>query len=74
MLVKSFEAQTSPCWCGVEARRGSCQLRNCPRHLTMVQNYEVCLQSPRVAEQYDVNIHSLTELNSVVQQHMRAKV
>ncbi|GFT34862.1 uncharacterized protein TNCV_3878761 [Trichonephila clavipes] len=28
-------------WCGVVVRRGRCQLRCRPRHLTMVQNYVV---------------------------------
>ncbi|GFX89770.1 hypothetical protein TNCV_3712021 [Trichonephila clavipes] len=37
MHVKSVDAQTSSRWCGVEVRRGGCR----PRHLTMVQNYEV---------------------------------
>ncbi|GFW75620.1 hypothetical protein TNCV_4428031 [Trichonephila clavipes] len=32
-----------------------------PHHLTMVQNDEVRRQSPRVAEQCDVNIRSLTD-------------
>ncbi|GFX28239.1 uncharacterized protein TNCV_2772381 [Trichonephila clavipes] len=53
-------SQKSSLWCGVEVRRGGCQLRCCPRHLTMVQNYGVSRQSPRVAEQCDVNIHPLT--------------
>ncbi|GBN53543.1 hypothetical protein AVEN_63879-1 [Araneus ventricosus] len=34
--------QTPSRWCGAEAWRGRCQLRHYPRHLTMVQNYEVC--------------------------------
>ncbi|GFU12255.1 hypothetical protein TNCV_4600541 [Trichonephila clavipes] len=44
MYVKSVEAQTSFRWCGVEVRRGECQLRCRPRHLTMVQNDEVSHQ------------------------------
>ncbi|GFU85325.1 uncharacterized protein TNCV_2386301 [Trichonephila clavipes] len=39
-------AQRSSRWCGVEARRGSCQLRCRPRHLTMVQNDELRRQKP----------------------------
>ncbi|GFS64353.1 hypothetical protein TNCV_3955421 [Trichonephila clavipes] len=31
--------------CGVEVRRGGCQLRCCPRHLTMDENYEVHRQN-----------------------------
>ncbi|GFU91451.1 uncharacterized protein TNCV_2542191 [Trichonephila clavipes] len=34
-------AQTSSHWCGVVVKRGRCQLRCRPRHLTTVQNYEV---------------------------------
>ncbi|GFW44130.1 uncharacterized protein TNCV_3854911 [Trichonephila clavipes] len=37
-------AQTSSCWSGVIVKRG--QLKYRPRHLTMVQNYEVRLQKP----------------------------
>ncbi|GFU75611.1 uncharacterized protein TNCV_2863261 [Trichonephila clavipes] len=39
-------AETSSCWCGVVVRRGRCQLRCRPRHLTMVQNYVVRRQKP----------------------------
>ncbi|GFY26942.1 uncharacterized protein TNCV_930831 [Trichonephila clavipes] len=39
-------AETSSLWCGVEVRRGRCQLRCRPRHLTMVQNYVVLRQKP----------------------------
>ncbi|GFS89901.1 transposable element Tc1 transposase [Trichonephila clavipes] len=39
-------AETSSRWCGVVVRRGGCQLRCRPRHLTMVQNYVVCRQKP----------------------------
>ncbi|GFT95887.1 uncharacterized protein TNCV_312261 [Trichonephila clavipes] len=39
-------AQTSSRWCGVVVRRGGCHLRCRPRHLTMVQNYEVRRQKP----------------------------
>ncbi|GFU12574.1 uncharacterized protein TNCV_4244841 [Trichonephila clavipes] len=34
-------AEPSSRWCGVVVRRGGCQLRCRPRHLTMVQNYVV---------------------------------
>ncbi|GFX38119.1 gag_pre-integrs domain-containing protein [Trichonephila clavipes] len=34
-------AETSSRWCGVVVRRGGCQLRCRPRHLTVVQNYVV---------------------------------
>ncbi|GFW44731.1 uncharacterized protein TNCV_4482761 [Trichonephila clavipes] len=34
-------AETSFLWCGGVLRRGGCQLRCRPRHLTMVQNYVV---------------------------------
>ncbi|GFT46563.1 uncharacterized protein TNCV_3184211 [Trichonephila clavipes] len=37
-------AQTSSCWSGIIVKRG--QVKYHPRHLTMVQNYEVCLQKP----------------------------
>ncbi|GFV13445.1 uncharacterized protein TNCV_129431 [Trichonephila clavipes] len=33
-------------WCGVVVRRGRCQLRCRPRHLTMIQNYVVRRQKP----------------------------
>ncbi|GFV81493.1 uncharacterized protein TNCV_52171 [Trichonephila clavipes] len=39
-------AKTSSRWCGVVVRRGGCQLRCRPRHLTMVQNYVVRRQKP----------------------------
>ncbi|GFT06345.1 uncharacterized protein TNCV_1145371 [Trichonephila clavipes] len=39
-------AETSSHWCGVVVRRGGCQLRCRPRHLTMVQNYVVRRQKP----------------------------
>ncbi|GFX84139.1 uncharacterized protein TNCV_4859471 [Trichonephila clavipes] len=39
-------AETSSRWCGVVVRRGGCQLRCHPRHLTMVQNYVVRRQKP----------------------------
>ncbi|GFV58114.1 uncharacterized protein TNCV_2109421 [Trichonephila clavipes] len=39
-------AETSSRWCDVVVRRGGCQLRCRPRHLTMVQNYVVCRQKP----------------------------
>ncbi|GFT77213.1 hypothetical protein TNCV_4239291, partial [Trichonephila clavipes] len=47
-------AQTSSCWSGVVVKRG--QLKYRPRHLTIVQNYEVVSKSPRVAEQCDVKV------------------
>ncbi|GFV49889.1 transposable element Tcb1 transposase [Trichonephila clavipes] len=39
-------AETSSRWCSVVVRRGGCQLRCRPRHLTMVQNYVVRRQKP----------------------------
>ncbi|GFW50229.1 uncharacterized protein TNCV_4696471 [Trichonephila clavipes] len=39
-------AETSSRWCGVVVRRGVCQLRCRPRHLTVVQNYVVRRQKP----------------------------
>ncbi|PRD32939.1 UNVERIFIED_CONTAM: hypothetical protein NCL1_18943 [Trichonephila clavipes] len=39
-------AETSSRWCGVVVKRGVCQLRCRPRHLTMVQNYVVRRQKP----------------------------
>ncbi|GFX16970.1 DUF4817 domain-containing protein [Trichonephila clavipes] len=39
-------AETSSRWCGVVVRRGWCQLRCRPRHLTMVQNYVVRREKP----------------------------
>ncbi|GFY00713.1 phospholipase D1 [Trichonephila clavipes] len=39
-------AETSSRWCDVVVRRGGCQLRSHPRHLTMVQNYVVRRQKP----------------------------
>ncbi|GFV06184.1 uncharacterized protein TNCV_1950351 [Trichonephila clavipes] len=39
-------AETSSRWYGVVVRRGGCQLRCRPRHLTMVQNYVVRRQKP----------------------------
>ncbi|GFV48468.1 uncharacterized protein TNCV_4587381 [Trichonephila clavipes] len=39
-------AETPSRWCGVVVRRGGCQLRCRPRHLTMVQNYVVRRQKP----------------------------
>ncbi|GFU39087.1 uncharacterized protein TNCV_1849881 [Trichonephila clavipes] len=39
-------AHTSSSLCGVVVRRWWCQLRCRPRHLTMVQNYEVRDQMP----------------------------
>ncbi|GFY32470.1 uncharacterized protein TNCV_3559781 [Trichonephila clavipes] len=51
-------AETSSRWCGGVVRRGGCQLRCRPRHLTILQNYVI--RRPRVAEQYDINIQSIT--------------
>ncbi|GFX29634.1 uncharacterized protein TNCV_4777061 [Trichonephila clavipes] len=39
-------AETSSRWCGALVRRGGCQLRCPPRHLTMVQNYVARRQKP----------------------------
>ncbi|GFY10504.1 uncharacterized protein TNCV_2565321 [Trichonephila clavipes] len=39
-------AETSSRWCGVVVRRGGCQLKCRPSHLTMVQNYVVRRQKP----------------------------
>ncbi|GFY32469.1 uncharacterized protein TNCV_3559771 [Trichonephila clavipes] len=39
-------AQTPPSPIGVAIRRGVCQLRCRPRHLTMVQNYVVRREKP----------------------------
>ncbi|GFW31242.1 uncharacterized protein TNCV_2578231 [Trichonephila clavipes] len=44
-------AQTSSHWCGVVVRKEGFQLKNRPRHLTMVQNDEVHHQKPSGAEQ-----------------------
>ncbi|GFU46648.1 uncharacterized protein TNCV_1546611 [Trichonephila clavipes] len=41
-------AETSSRWCGVVVRRGWCQLRCHPRHLTIVQNYVVRRQKALV--------------------------
>ncbi|GFU31737.1 hypothetical protein TNCV_1176141 [Trichonephila clavipes] len=59
MHVNPSRAKTSSHWCGVVVRRGGCQFRCRPRHLTMVQNYVVRRQNPRVAEQCNVNIQSI---------------
>ncbi|GFU34584.1 hypothetical protein TNCV_1993141 [Trichonephila clavipes] len=57
-------AQTSSCWSGVAVERD--QLKYRPRHLTMVQNYTSSVsKSLRVAEQFDVNIHSLDHESSL---------
>ncbi|GFX29082.1 uncharacterized protein TNCV_2072331 [Trichonephila clavipes] len=55
-------AETSSRWCVVVVRRGGCQLRCRPRHLTMVQNYVVRRQKPSCGQR-DVNIHSLTHFS-----------
>ncbi|GFU84410.1 RNA-directed DNA polymerase from mobile element jockey [Trichonephila clavipes] len=47
-----LRVETFSRWCGVVVRRGRCQLRCHPRHLTMVQNYVVRRQKPtRAVEQ-----------------------
>ncbi|GFX03783.1 hypothetical protein TNCV_2113551 [Trichonephila clavipes] len=38
MRVKFVEAQTQSRWCGVHVKKGGCQLKCHPSHLTMVQN------------------------------------
>ncbi|GFY17161.1 uncharacterized protein TNCV_1089371 [Trichonephila clavipes] len=40
-VLNLSRAETSSRWCGVVVKRGGCQLRCRPRHLTMVQNYVV---------------------------------
>ncbi|GFW70790.1 uncharacterized protein TNCV_4148381 [Trichonephila clavipes] len=50
-------AEMSSRWCGVVVRKGGCQLRCRPRHT--ISTWSVA-KIPRVAEQCDVNIHSLT--------------
>ncbi|GFV67691.1 uncharacterized protein TNCV_4623711 [Trichonephila clavipes] len=55
-------AQTSSRWCGMVARRRGCQLRYRPRHLTMVQNYEIRRQKPSfscqvIYSQFGLAIH-----------------
>ncbi|GFT48361.1 uncharacterized protein TNCV_4709061 [Trichonephila clavipes] len=44
--INLSRAQTSSHWYGVVVRREGCQLMCRPRHLTMVQNYEVRRQKP----------------------------
>ncbi|GFX34045.1 DDE_3 domain-containing protein [Trichonephila clavipes] len=64
-------AETSSRWCGVGVRRGGCQLRCRPRHLTMVQNYVVRVaKSPRVAEQCDQD-NALPHTARVAQDFLR---
>ncbi|GFU78659.1 transposable element Tcb2 transposase [Trichonephila clavipes] len=54
-------AETSSRWCGVVVRRGGCQLRCLPHHLTMVFKITWSVaKSPRIAEQCDVNIQSIS--------------
>ncbi|GFY04427.1 hypothetical protein TNCV_4415151 [Trichonephila clavipes] len=50
-----LRAQTSCRWCGVVVRRGGCQLRCRPRHLTTKMTRST-VKSRRVAEQCDVSI------------------
>ncbi|GFU66179.1 hypothetical protein TNCV_2858521 [Trichonephila clavipes] len=45
MNVKSIDLIKHPP-IGMEVRKGECQLRRLPRHLIMVQNYEVRLYRP----------------------------
>ncbi|GFW96109.1 uncharacterized protein TNCV_958221 [Trichonephila clavipes] len=45
-MLNLSRAETSSRWWGVVVRRGGCQLRCRPRHLTMVQNYVVHRQKP----------------------------
>ncbi|GFS98508.1 hypothetical protein TNCV_3478891 [Trichonephila clavipes] len=69
-------AQTSSRWCGVVVRRVGYLLRCRPRHLTLVQNFEVRRQNPRAAEQCDVNIHSLarTHLDFELLQTLQTRI
>ncbi|GFX21550.1 transposable element Tcb1 transposase [Trichonephila clavipes] len=55
-------AETSSRWCGVVVRRGGCQLRCRPRHLTMVQNYvqdNARLHTARVAQDFLCHFQTL---------------
>ncbi|PRD29450.1 UNVERIFIED_CONTAM: hypothetical protein NCL1_29385 [Trichonephila clavipes] len=45
-MLNLSRAETSSSWCGVVVRRGGCQLRCRPCHLTMVQNDMVGRQKP----------------------------
>ncbi|GFX24308.1 uncharacterized protein TNCV_421091 [Trichonephila clavipes] len=45
-MLNLSRAETSSRWCGVVVRKGGCQLRCRPRHLTMVRNYVVRRQKP----------------------------
>ncbi|GFV14574.1 hypothetical protein TNCV_3999251 [Trichonephila clavipes] len=56
-------AEASFGWCGMVVRRGGCQLRCRPLHLTKIQITWSVAKSPRVAEQCDVNIHSIRSVN-----------
>ncbi|GFY32318.1 hypothetical protein TNCV_3558261 [Trichonephila clavipes] len=47
--------QASSRWCGVVVRRGRCQLRCRPRHLTRYKSTRFVAKSSRVAKQHDVN-------------------
>ncbi|GFS62153.1 uncharacterized protein TNCV_477001 [Trichonephila clavipes] len=40
-MLNLLRAETPSGWRGVVVRRGGCQLRCRPRHLTMIQNYVV---------------------------------
>ncbi|GFU06785.1 uncharacterized protein TNCV_4353441 [Trichonephila clavipes] len=56
-------AETSSRWCGLVVRRGGASSGVVHVTLTMAQNYVVRRQKPRVAEQWDVIIQSLTQLH-----------
>ncbi|GFX75752.1 uncharacterized protein TNCV_2237241 [Trichonephila clavipes] len=43
-MLNLSRAQTSSCWSGVVVKSGQVKYR--PHHLTMAQNYEICLQKP----------------------------
>ncbi|GFV52442.1 hypothetical protein TNCV_2771891 [Trichonephila clavipes] len=68
-------AETSSRWYGGVSRRAGFQLRCRPRHLTMIQITWSVAKSHRVAEQYDVNINSLTlDNDSCSSTHMSSVV
>ncbi|GFU18784.1 uncharacterized protein TNCV_1085301 [Trichonephila clavipes] len=52
--------EASSCWCGVVVRRGGVPAQVSSTSLDMVQIPWSVAKSPRVAEQFDVNIHSPT--------------
>ncbi|GFV21318.1 hypothetical protein TNCV_2927911 [Trichonephila clavipes] len=49
-------SETFSRWCGVVVRRGGCQLRCHPRHLTMFKMTWSIAKSPRVAEQCELTL------------------